>query len=318
MPQPATSDVHIDGPLTDMATAYFQAETSYAWKRAFPLISTPKQSNKYFVYNKAELLRSDARKRAPGAPAAERNYTLSTGNFFCDTWAVSHVVPDEVQRNADAPLDPEEDAMRLLMQDLNIALEVQWASEAFTTGVWGTDVTGGTNFTVWSDTASSPIENIATGVKTVLLNTGFRPNTLVMGANVWYTGLLNHPDIIARLPNDSAKIATPQFLANLLGLDRVIIGESIRNTAQEGLAASYSANLGSHALLAYVDPNPGTRTPTSGATFNWTGMTGASSGIVAYRIPLDERHGVKIEVDAALDFKVVGSDLGYFFSGAVS
>jgi len=319
MAEPTLQQVHTDAALTDISTAYFlEGANRYAWAQAFPMVNSPKQSNKYYTFTKGDLFRTEARKRAPNTEAPVRDYGLSTDTFFCDVRAIAFDVSNQVRANADPALDVEEDAARVLAQDMNIALEVEWAATAFTTSVWGTDVTGGTDFTQWSDAAAEPIENIATGLKTVLLNTGYKPNTLILGPATWYDGLMNHPDIIARLPDSSPRIGTEAFLANLFGLDRVIVADSIRNTSIEGVTASYSANLGKHAVLMYVPPSPGLRTPAAGYTFNWSAYT-SPGGVVTKRIEIPEKDAYpRIEVETAMDFKIVGSDLGYFFSGAVA
>jgi len=311
MPSPGLGDVHIDAALTDFSTAYFQDPSSYVWPRLAPMVGTPQQSNRYFTYTKADLLRTVAEKRAPNTEAPVRNYQLSDSRFFCDVWSVAHDISEQVAANADAVLDPEQDAARLLAQDLNIRMDVEAASTFFATSIWGTDDTNED----WSDAASDPLGAISTGVKTVLQNTGFTPNTLILGPGAWYNVLDKHPDIIARLPDNAPRIATPEFIGTLAGIPNVIVAKSIRNSAEEGLTASYGFNFGAHCLLAYVDPAPGPRSPTAAVTFNWTGLLGQSSGIRTLRHEMAWKDALpRIEVQSAFDMVAVGTDLGYFIS----
>ena len=130
--------------------------------------------------------------------------------------------------------------------------------------------------------------------------------------------LRHHPDILARLPDNSPRIATRDFLANLLDLDRVLISRAVRNTAQEGVTASISRILGENALLAHVDPNPGLRSATAMRTFVWSGLLGSTDGIRTKRMDIAHKDAFpRVETDAAFDFKVTASELGYFFSDAV-
>ena len=310
MAEPSPADMHVDAALSDFSRAYFADPASYVWAKAAGLVASPKQSNKYFVYDKAEMLALAAAKVAPGAPAPVRTYSLSTDSFYADVWKVAVDVPEEAVANADAPLSPEQDAAMLAVQDLNLTFEAEFATAFFGTGIWGTDDTDEN----WADPASDPLGALTTGVRTIAINTGRTPNTLLLGADAWYGALANHPDIVDRIPTTQARIATPQFVGQLINVPNVIVAGSIRNTAAEGLTASYSFNLGAHALLAYIDPNPGPRTPTAMAAFNWTGLTGAANGIRVKRIDMPENSAVRIQAEAAIDFKVVGSDLGYFFS----
>ena len=318
MAEPGLSDVHVDTALTDFSVAYFQNLTNFVAADFAPTAPSGKQSNKYYVYDKAETMRSDAQKRAPGTEAPVRNYTLSQGSFFCDVYSIASDVSEQVRANADPALDVEEDAARVCAEDIRIKMEIDFATEAFATSKWGTDVTGGTNFTKWSDPSSSPLEDVATGIDTVEAATGYTPNTLLLGAKVVNTGLRNHPDIIARLPDNAPRVVTREFLANLFGVDRVLIAKSIRNTADEGATGSYSRILGNHALLAYVDPNPGLRLPTAMRRFVWSGLVGSEDGIRTKRMEMPWKDALpRVETDAAWDFKVTGSDLGYFLSTCV-
>lgn len=315
MPEPTLGDVHVDAPLTDFSRAYFQPSDKYIWNRVFGTVASPKQSDKYFVYDKDNLLRIEARKRAPNTESAGRDYSLSTDNFYCDVWSLHSDVSEFIRSNADTALDPEQDAAMVIAQDINATLDVEFVSTLFTTSVWGTDKTVGTQ---WNDAASTPIQDVEEGKETVEKNTGFEPNTLVMGREVW-TDLKHHPDILARLPDNAPRTVSTAFLAQLFDVPRVFVARSIRNTAQQGLTGSYSFNFGKHALLAYANPNPGLRAPQAANAFVWTGLIGSVDGIRSKRMNLPWKDALpRVETDAAVGFKVVGSDLGYFFSSVVA
>ncbi len=319
MAEPGLSDVHQDAALTDFTVAYFQnlAETAVGGQFA-PAVPVAKQSNKYYVYDKSETMRTDAQKRAPNTEAAVRNYKLSTGSYFCDVYSIASDVSEQVRANADAALDVEEDAARVCAEDIRLRMEMDFATAAFTTSIWGTDVVGGTDFTKWSDASATPIEDVATGIDTIETATGRTPNVLVIGAKVMNTGLRNHPDVIARLPDNAPRVTTTDFLASLFGVDKVLIAKAIRNTADEGATGAYSRILGNHVLLAYVDPSPGLRVPTAMRRFTWSGLTGMSDGLRTKRMEMPWKDALpRVETDAAYDYKVTGSDLGYFLSTAV-
>lgn len=312
---PTSAQVHVDAALTDFAAGqYFQDASNYVWHQASPLIGVSKQSDRYHVWSRADLLRSDTRKRAPGTKAARRDWGLSNNPYFADVRAIAHAISEQTRANADPSVNLETSVTRGLMQDMHIALEVDWAATFFVTGVWGTSNAAQN----WSDAASTPIEAIATAKGTVLGNTGFEPNTLVLGYDGWRV-LMNHPDVIGRLPDNAPRIGTPGFLGNLLGFERVLICTAVRNTAQEGATASYSFVDSDHALVCYVDPNPGTDRPTAMGTFNWTGFHGASNGVRVQRQDIPDEDALPlITVESALDFRVVASELGYWFGNVSS
>lgn len=315
---PTPQQVHEDAALTDFSVAYFQERGGTVARRAFAATPSAKQSDRYFTYTKADILRSDAQPYSGKGATAGRDYGLSKTTYYIEEWALHYDVSRNERANADAVLDPEEDAARVVMDDLMIAEEREWASTAFTTSVWGTDVTGGTNFTVWSDAASTPIENLRTGITTILQNTGRMADKLVLGWNTWATGLADHPDLLDRIKHTQTGVVTEALVAGVLGVDEVIIGKTIRNTAQEGLTGAYSFNIGSNALLLHSPNNAGPRSAVAGRTFVWSGLTGNADGILAERFDIPEEGAYpRVQCITTFGHVITGSDLGYFFSGAV-
>ena len=94
---------------------------------------------------------------------------------------------------------------------------------------------------------------------------------------------------------------------------------AIENTAAEGQNPAHSFIGGKNVLLCNVAPNPGLLTPSAAYTFAWTGYLGAGNEgnrIKRYRWEIISSDIVEIEL--AMDIKLVASELGYFFSGAIA
>lgn len=319
MPQPTQTDVHVDAILTNISVAYIQKADAFVAQKVFPVVPVDKQSDKYFIYNKADWFRDEAEKRADATESAGSGYNLSQDNYFCDVYAFHKDIGDQVRQNTDSPLDPDRDATQFVTQRIMLRQEVQWTTSYFTTGIWGTDVTGGSSFTQWSDFAGSdPIEDIYTGIQTVLSNTGFEPNTLVLGYTVWRK-LKNHPDFVDRVKYTSSDALTPDIFARYLDIDRVFIAKAIQNTAKEGQTASYGFVFGKSAWLGYVNPQPAIMQPSAGYVFTWKGVSdglGTNIGITRFR--MQHLRADRVEAQVAWTNKVVATDLGYFFSSAVA
>jgi len=316
MAQPTANDVHVDAILTNISVAYIQDQASYIANRVFPLIPVEKQSDKYFTYNKGDWFRDEAQLRAPATESAGSGYTLATSTYSTQVYAFHKDVDDQVRANADTPLNPDRDATQFITQRMLMRQEVQWTSDFFTSGVWATDVTPST---LWSNYASSdPIGDVETGKATMLNSTGFLPNTMVVGYEV-FRQLRHHPDIVDRVKYTSAENVTEDILARFFGVDRILVARAIRNTGAEGAANSFSNIAGKNAALYYVAPTPGILTPSAGYTFAWRGVSdgmGANIGITRFRMP--ELRADRIEAQMAWDNKVIGSDLGYFFASCVA
>lgn len=319
MSQPTSTEVHVDRPLTDYSVAYIQDDQHFVSNKVYPYIQSDKQSDKYYVYTQADWFRDEARRRPPATESAGSGYGLSTETFLCENWSIHTDVPVEVVQNADIPLMPFQDAAEFVTQRMLLRQEIQWVSDFFAGSIWGTTSTGGTNFTQWDDYPNSnPIGDIETGKETILQNTGMMPNTLVLGYQA-YRILKQHPDLLDLIKYTSGRgTFDAAAMANLFGLN-VYVAKAVKNTAAEGATASYSFTHGKHAWLGYVDPRPGIKKPTAGAIFVWTGVSdglGVNIGISKIFEPL--RRSTRVEAMMSWVNKIVASNLGYFYSGAIS
>lgn len=319
MPQPSQTDVHTDAILTNISVAYIQEKSNFIAQQVFPVVPVDKQSDLYYTYTKADWFRDEAEKRADATESAGSGYTLGTDSYFCDVYAFHKDVGDQVRNNTDSPLDPDRDATQFVTQRMLVRQEIQWVSDYFKTGVWATDVVGGTDFTKWSDFAGSdPMEDIETGKEAILSTTGFEPNTLVLGYSV-FRKLKNHPDLVDRIKYTSSDTVTTALMAKYFDVAKVLVAKAIKNTANEGQTASYSFTHGKHAWLGYVNPSPAILQPSAGYVFTWKGVSdglGKNIGITRFR--MQHLRADRIEAQIAWDNKLVASDLGYFFSNAVA
>lgn len=321
MPQlnPVASDVHVNGPLTNISVAFTQDAGGFVADRAFPNVPVDKQSDLYYTYPKGEWNRDEMKKRADATESAGGGYTVATDSYFADVWALHKDVSDRVRGNADSVLRPDREATEWLTMQAMISREVRWATNFFTTSVWATDVTPSV---LWSAGGSTPIEDIRLGIKTVLRNTGYKPNTLVLGADVYYI-LIDHADIIDRVkygaqPGRVSQVDLPE-LQSLFKIPNILVMEGIRNTAAEGATAAHSFIGGKHALLCYASPSPGLMTPSAGYTFSWNGYLGATAdGRRITKFRMEHLRSDRVEIEMAYAQKTVASDLGYFFNGAVA
>mgnify|MGYP003150406454 CR=1 FL=1 len=318
MPNPTPSDVHVDALLTSMSVGFLQAPGNFVADQAFPRMGVAKQSDKYATYNRGDFFRNDFQKRATATASAGIGYNVGTSNYLCEDWALHVDVADQLIANANDPFRPMEDAVSLLTQKERIAREVQWVNNFFATGVWSTQPTVAT---AWNDAASDPIDDIQDNQATVEQLTGMMPNTLICN-RVVYNALRNHPDIVARISGGATPggpaIAQRDAISAILGVDRILVSSATQNSADEGVTDSFARIAGNHALLAYVDSNPGIMRPTAGMTFVWSGYIGSAEGRRIKRFRIEEIESERVEMQANWDMKVISADLGVFFASVAS
>jgi hypothetical protein len=316
MPQPTLSDVHVDAALTDLSVRFSQSADMFVADQVFPKVGVQHRSDIYYTYDRSFWYKSDAQLRGPGAESAGSGWEISTDSFSCDVYALHKDIDDQTRANADSQLALDSDASEFLTQHMLQRREQAWVSTFFTSGVWTTDITP-TN--TWDDYANgNPIDDLRLGIITMMEQTAYKPNTLVLGPHVW-NKLQDHPDFLERIKYTERAIMGTELLASMLNLKKVLIAESVRNTANEGETASYSFNYGKNALLLHVADSPGLNKPSAGYTFKWNGLFGGgSNGIRIKRFRLERNASDRIESEEALDQKLVSADLGYFFNAAVA
>lgn len=325
--QPGRGDVHVDRPLSQLSLAFLQSAEGFVADRAFPRVPVSKQSDKYFTYDRGMFNRDEMEKRAPGTESAGATYSISTDSYSADVWALHKDIADQIRANADDPIQLDREATEFLSIKALIRREKAWNDDHFVASKWTSDLTGvsgapGANqFQRWDEAASTPIEDIRLGKRTVQIRTGFRPNKLVMNRQV-YDALLDHPDIVGRLDRGQTSgpaIVMRQALAALFEVDEVLVMDAILNSAIEGATNVHALIGGKNALLVYAAPSPGLMVPSGGYTFVWSGLLGG--GALASRISrmrVDILKSDRLEIEQAFDQKLVAADLGQFFLDAVS
>lgn len=331
MPQPVVADVHVNAALTNIAVAYVQDQDRYIADKVFPMVPVQHRSDVYFKWSKADFYRDEAQQRADATESAGTGVNLTTDSYNASVYALHQDIGPQVRANADPSVDLDVASTQQLMQKLMIRRDRLFASTYLTTNVWGTDVTGTSGGTpgsstpaYWDDDAQSdPFTDIAVGQSTILQNTGFLPNTLVLSWQA-YQALRKHPLIIDRIKYTEKTFAgtiTPALLAAAFDVERVLVSSAVYNSAAEGLTASMSFVASKNAMLCYSAPTPGLMIPSAGYIFAWQGFTGLNTlGIRTVQIPMNWLGvgTIRNECDMAFAMKAVASDLGYYFSGIVS
>jgi len=328
MPLLTPSAVHVDQPLTNLTLAYAQSQENFIADKVFPTVGVSKQSDKYYIYDRANMNRTgDVEKLAPRTEVNRIGMTLSTSSYFADVYGLGMDFDEQTLANEDAMLDIRSAGAETLAMRLMIHREEQFASNFFVASQWGTDNTLSGN-DQWSDyTNSDPIDAVTLARRTVQLGSGgFKPNTMVVGKEV-RDKLINHPDVLARLNGGATvtntALVTDAKLAEIFEVENFYVMEAVKNSSVEGVAESNAFIGGKHAMLCYTPNNAGLMSPAAGLTFAWNNLEGVNNlGITVESFSDDalkrQQIAEMIQVKMSYDMKVVGADLGYLFINAVA
>ena len=248
MPLLTPSQVHIDTPLSNLTLAYAQSQTNFVADKVFPTVGVARQSDKYYIYDRANMNRTgDVKKLAPRTEVNRIGMTISNSSYFADVYGLGMDFDEQTIANEDEVLNIRSAGAETLAMRLMIHREENFATTFFSTGIWGTEVAGAASGAgtpvYWNDyTNSTPITDVTDARRAMQLKSGgYKPNTMVVG-KVTRDELINHPDILARL-NGGSTVTNPALitdakLAEIFEVENFFVMEAVNNTAVEGAAES--------------------------------------------------------------------------------
>lgn len=333
MPQPAAAQLHIDHFLTDMAVAWRQDQNNFVADKVFPMVPVKHMSDKYAYYQLGAQIRTgQMAPRAPGQEPPDAGYEITTGQYVCTEWSLQTTIDDTVRDNADEPLNPDLAAMRFLQTQAIIQRDTLWAQSFFTTGVWGqtdqigvTGAAGANQFVQFDQSGAQPIEVIRGQSIAIQSQTGYKPNVAVFGP-LAYEGTLLSTEVADRVKYTQTAgsfFSDPQqALADILGVDKVLVARGVSNTAAENQADNIGFIADQRSImLAYAAPSPTITDPSAGYTFAWTGLIPGVSNAFGGAIMRGRRelaYSDVIQIRGSYSQNIVAPSLGVFFKNAVS
>lgn len=264
----AQSDVHQDSPLPNYAAGYKLAMGLA--DIAAPPIVVPKASDKYNTWDKENAFTRVLPTGGTGGGAvAEVNPSLSSATYSTVEYALGAFVPTNVQANADAPLRPQQAAVRRVMNALLLEREIRVANLLTTAANWnsGNTVTLGATANWNGGSASDPIKDLHTQIEA-----SYMPVTgIIMSELVAHDFQRNSATQKYIAYKDSAKpLPSASEFAALLDLPPIYVAKMKYLSA----ATTLSYVWGNDVVLLHSPPeNPPTdqEEVASAYTFRWNG-----------------------------------------------
>ena len=298
--------VHINGVLTNMAPQY--RNKIYVGDEVFPVIEVKKKSASFHKYSKADRFTVPDTILGRKAEANEIDWATESDDYLCKASALKDFVPQEDLENADTVLRPQSDTMEFLMDLMRLDREKKIADLTLT-------FTTTTPSPKWDAADCDPSGDIELAISLCFV----QPNIMVISKEV-YKCLKHHAALKDYYKFTKGGVATPELIADLFDLDKVLIGPSKRNTAKKGQTPVYASVWGKHMVLAYVNPNPSPRQISLGYTFSQ--ILGGGRNIWRVRNWREDKRGLGggeiIQVETSTDQKIVCSDVGYILKDVIS
>lgn len=260
---PNVVDYQVDAVLSTMSKAYTNGQL--IGTQLLPRLEVPARTGFYFTFDRSKFRVEDSRRTGVSRANRVNHGLVKTAYGPLSERSLEEAIEYEVRDTYPSPHDARVDATETVSENLDLGLERDIAAMLTDSAVITQGVTLAGN-DQWSDYVNSdPFGDIQTGVDTVKAASGVTPNTMAMGYQVW-AKLRHHPDLLGRLSVSSIRVLTPQLLADLMGIENILIGDAVYNGADEGQSDSMSYVWGKHVLLAYVTKTPKVKSLTLGYT----------------------------------------------------
>lgn len=301
---------HIDAILTQISLGF--PNNSFVGEALFPTVGVQKQSDKYYIFGREMWLAETTDYRAPGTEANEiPGYTVSQDTYYAQEHALQMAIPDEERENVDSAFSPDRDATELVTAKILLGREIAMKNLVTTAANYATGltVTLSAGTTQWDAYATSdPIGDIRKGMRAVHAKIFMEPNTAIIPYLVMST-LEDHPDIIERIKYSERAILTPEIIAAVFGIQRVIVpgvgyGTGPMGTLGNALTVGYL--WGKDVLLAWVPPRAGLKLPAFGYEFVWSY---GGQVMTTDRWREEHRKSDLIRTQRRYDLKLVGNEI---------
>lgn len=255
----------VDPILTTVAVGYRNA--AYVGETLFPRVTVAQMGGRVIEFGKEHFLQYSTI-RAPGSAIKRIGLGYSSRSYALDLHGLAGQVPMEVLREARQKpgIDLGERAVRVVMDVMLRSLEHEIATVATDPNNYPASnrvALSGTS--KWSDPGSDPSAQIDEYKEAVRRAIGLYPNTLLMGPDPM-RALRSHPKILDRIKYTSRDSVTTDLLAQLWGLERVVVGMAVH--VPDETTGQFSDIWGNVAILAYVPQAiTGQEVPSYGYTY---------------------------------------------------
>lgn len=319
--------------LSTMALSYYQQASTTLAKNMFPVCPVGLSSDNYYVFDKEDLLRDNWQRKPAYGKVDPAVISEHTETYACKVdqmiMGIDNIRQTDLSRRQGPRIaDPRQQRTKVMAAQANIHQDSDFSKSFMRTGVWSNEGEGkdsttvsGSEFIKFSNGNSDPIKFFDSKKTAMRQSTGRTPNRLGLGINV-FNALKEHPAILERVKfgGTTANPAnvTENVLAQLFGIDKIVVDETVQNVAGVGQDANmqFIGDPNSF-LLVYATDTPSIEEPSAGYIFTWDMLeNGILLPVLNYQGE-PGTHSEFIEGLMAYDMKKTADDLAFFGHNAV-
>lgn len=302
----------IDPILSTVAQGYQNAE--FVGMNLFPYVPVGQRGGKIITFGKEDFVLYNTA-RAPGANTKRIQYGYSGSPYALEQHSLEGLVPFEfMQEAANVPgIDLGRGAIVKVQNIIGLRLEYAQAVLATNAANYAASnkvtLAGTSQWSDFTSGVSDPANDIGAAKEAVRAKIGKRPNIVVMGAAV-FEKLRLHPKIIDRIKYTGRDSATPELLAQLFGVKKVVIGDAVYDNA-----GTFTDVWGKFVVVAYTELSGVAEmgTPAYGYTYRLNGYPSVEQ-------PYEDRNAKSwiYPITDEVSPVIAGATAGYLISAAVA
>ncbi len=302
---PLLSQVRMDTLMTNVSVAY--GPTGHIADQVLPPVNVRLEDGTFLVYGKERFNIPEAQRR-PRSRYKEIDWTTSKDTYHAEEYGLESRIDDRERDNAMPGLELDETTTEILTDNILNNRERRVANLVLSTAnVTQNTTLAGAN--QWSDASGGdPVGVSITAQSTIQASTGYLPNTAVMGFKVWQA-LRNNAKIKTFLGD--GELLSRARLAEILGVQEILVGTVLFNTAKAGQTTTLGDMWGKDILFFYREPRPAQRRPSFGYRF-------VAQGLRAFRWRDTPVNCDVLRVNEISAEKLVATQLGFLVKAAVA
>ena len=251
-------ETYVNPLLTDVSVAY--KNQNLIGEMIFPIVTVESETGEYFVVDRENQRTPADARRADLGRANRVSNDMTTATYSLEERSLETPITDRVMRNYKDPFKPKSNATNLVTGKLELLKEKEIRAAILASGAPGLDENG-----AWSTISTDIIGHVRTARNSVLQNTGFDANVMIIGKTALDV-LLTNTALIEGIKYSQAvsEEALINALQGYFDIPKILIGKATENTAKEGQTDSMSFIWGEEAIVAYVPETPALETPSAG------------------------------------------------------
>lgn len=253
-------------------------------------------------------------KRGPRSGYARTGFEFTEGNYSCKENGLEHPLPDaEVEEHAHR-FNSEIISTKIVMDRLLRNQEKRIADLLFN----GSTFTPTTVGTAWDNAAADVLGDVETGIEAIRSGTGIRPDVLALSWTTFRAALKTTAIKEAIKYTQAFELLSDQrqmqLLADYVGVQEVLVGDGVKNTAGEGLPRALS-NIwdDDFGLLALRAEDETLEIPQIGRTFVWELDSPENAVVESYRE--EQTRSDIIRARQNTDETVINTEAAYLMDG---